>query len=375
MAIMLNLPEELDGVHDTFHVSNLKKCLADPTLQVPLDEIQVDAKLNFVEEHVEILKRCFKKLKRSTISIIKNKYRVDSGAGDLGVATLRALVYAGVMTSTGSDEYVYSVCMERMGTPTQCDMLCDTFVFSLLLTPLCCDDAYDATPHVSALAGCDRLVSEPMVIENYVSPTRKKFRWGIAIPTGLKRYTDPAIGLKMKRTNRKCRIPIDLYPFRVEEKLTVREVEGKWIMKKEMTMISKDGTISGFPGYTSSKEEEDEEEDEKEEEKEESEKKRLKEASEIGSNSESPGYAEIDNEVESDLESTARSEPKCKEIEDTYLVKLWDLVKERFSTTEPTDDKEKELWVELKRLFEPDYDDTLWKLQRLVEKEIHYKNL
>ncbi|GJS22961.1 hypothetical protein Tco_0451593 [Tanacetum coccineum] len=44
------------------------------------------------------------------------------------------------------------------------------------------------------------------------------------------------------------------------------------------------------------------------------------------------------------------------------LVKLWDLVKERFSTTKPTDDKEKELWVELKRLFEPDSDDTLWKL-------------
>ncbi|GJZ96051.1 hypothetical protein Tco_0668385 [Tanacetum coccineum] len=46
----LDLPEELNGVHDTFHVLNLKKCLADPTLQVPLDEIQVDAKLNFVEE-------------------------------------------------------------------------------------------------------------------------------------------------------------------------------------------------------------------------------------------------------------------------------------------------------------------------------------
>nr|GEU34217.1 putative reverse transcriptase domain-containing protein [Tanacetum cinerariifolium] len=39
MAYRLDLPEELNGVHDTFHVSNLKKCLADPTLQVPLDEI------------------------------------------------------------------------------------------------------------------------------------------------------------------------------------------------------------------------------------------------------------------------------------------------------------------------------------------------
>ncbi|GJT11316.1 putative reverse transcriptase domain-containing protein [Tanacetum coccineum] len=57
VAYRLNFPEELNGVHDMFHVSNLKKCLADPTLQVPLDEIQVDAKLNFMEEPVEILKR------------------------------------------------------------------------------------------------------------------------------------------------------------------------------------------------------------------------------------------------------------------------------------------------------------------------------
>ncbi|GJZ62654.1 putative reverse transcriptase domain-containing protein [Tanacetum coccineum] len=71
VAYTLDLPEELNGVHDTFHVSNLKKCLADPTLQVPLDEIQVDAKLNFVEELVEILEREFKKLKRSRIAIVK----------------------------------------------------------------------------------------------------------------------------------------------------------------------------------------------------------------------------------------------------------------------------------------------------------------
>ncbi|GKG50950.1 hypothetical protein Tco_0539074, partial [Tanacetum coccineum] len=46
-------------------------CLADPTLKVPLDEIRVDAKLNFVEKPVEFLKREFKKLKRSRIVIIK----------------------------------------------------------------------------------------------------------------------------------------------------------------------------------------------------------------------------------------------------------------------------------------------------------------
>ncbi|GJT25305.1 reverse transcriptase domain-containing protein [Tanacetum coccineum] len=49
-----------------------------------------------------------------------------------------------------------------------------------------------------------------------------------------------------------------------EEKVIMRKLEGKWIMKKEMRMISKDGTISEFPGYTSSKEEKEEEEDEKE---------------------------------------------------------------------------------------------------------------
>ncbi|GJW63148.1 putative reverse transcriptase domain-containing protein [Tanacetum coccineum] len=71
IAYRLDLPEELDGVHDTFHVSNLKKYLADPTLQVPLDEIQVDAKLNFMEEPVEILEKEFKKLKWIRIAIVK----------------------------------------------------------------------------------------------------------------------------------------------------------------------------------------------------------------------------------------------------------------------------------------------------------------
>ncbi|GJV34214.1 putative reverse transcriptase domain-containing protein [Tanacetum coccineum] len=79
VAYTLDLPEELNGVHDTFHVSNLKKCLADPTLQVPLDEIQVDAKLNFVEELVEILEREFKKLKRSRIAIVKVRWNSKCG--------------------------------------------------------------------------------------------------------------------------------------------------------------------------------------------------------------------------------------------------------------------------------------------------------
>ncbi|GKA30759.1 putative reverse transcriptase domain-containing protein [Tanacetum coccineum] len=71
VAYRLWFPEELNGLHNTFHVSNHEKCLADPTLQVPLDEIKVDAKLNFVEEPMEILESEFKKHKLSRIAIVK----------------------------------------------------------------------------------------------------------------------------------------------------------------------------------------------------------------------------------------------------------------------------------------------------------------
>ncbi|GKD82071.1 putative reverse transcriptase domain-containing protein [Tanacetum coccineum] len=67
VAYRLRLPKELSGIHDTFHVSNLKKCLADASLHVPLDEIKVDKTLRFVEEPVEIMDREVKSLKRSRI--------------------------------------------------------------------------------------------------------------------------------------------------------------------------------------------------------------------------------------------------------------------------------------------------------------------
>ncbi|GJW24370.1 reverse transcriptase domain-containing protein [Tanacetum coccineum] len=70
VAYRLRLPEELSGVHDTFHVSNLKKCLADASLHVPLNEIKVDKTLRFIEEPIEILDRKIKSLKRSKISLV-----------------------------------------------------------------------------------------------------------------------------------------------------------------------------------------------------------------------------------------------------------------------------------------------------------------
>ncbi|GJW96154.1 putative reverse transcriptase domain-containing protein [Tanacetum coccineum] len=71
VAYKLELPQELSRVHNTFHVSNLKKCYFDEPLAVPLEGLHVDDKLCFVEEHVEIMDREVKRLKQSRIPIVK----------------------------------------------------------------------------------------------------------------------------------------------------------------------------------------------------------------------------------------------------------------------------------------------------------------
>ncbi|GKA51842.1 putative reverse transcriptase domain-containing protein [Tanacetum coccineum] len=79
VAYTLELPEELQGIHSTFHVSNLKKCLADENLIIPLDEIQLDDKLHFIEEPVEIVDREVKRLKQSRIPIVKARWNSQRG--------------------------------------------------------------------------------------------------------------------------------------------------------------------------------------------------------------------------------------------------------------------------------------------------------
>nr|GFD09226.1 putative reverse transcriptase domain-containing protein [Tanacetum cinerariifolium] len=79
VAYRLELPEQLSKVHSTFHVSKMKKCMADEPLAIPLDEIQVDDKLNFIEEPVEIMDREVKRLKQSRIPIIKVRWNSKRG--------------------------------------------------------------------------------------------------------------------------------------------------------------------------------------------------------------------------------------------------------------------------------------------------------
>ncbi|GJY25978.1 hypothetical protein Tco_0400704 [Tanacetum coccineum] len=146
VAYRLRLPEELSSVHDTFQVSNLKNCLADANLHVPLDEIKIDKTLRFVKEPIEIMDREVRSLKRSKISLVKVHWNSKRGL-----------------------EFTWE-CEDHMKSNY-------AFSDSLLLTPLCCDDIRDVTPRVSALAGCDRLVSEPLVIEKELNKLTVKNRY------------------------------------------------------------------------------------------------------------------------------------------------------------------------------------------------------
>ncbi|KAJ9558405.1 hypothetical protein OSB04_013019 [Centaurea solstitialis] len=74
VAYRLELPDVLGQIHDTFHVSQLRKCLADESAHVPLDDIQVDESLNYVERSVEVLERKVKQLQNKEIGIVKRPF-------------------------------------------------------------------------------------------------------------------------------------------------------------------------------------------------------------------------------------------------------------------------------------------------------------
>ncbi|GJY41893.1 hypothetical protein Tco_0429163 [Tanacetum coccineum] len=79
VAYTLELPEELKGIHSIFHVLNVKKCLAEGDIVVPIDEIQLDDKLHMIEEPVEVVDREVKRLKKSRIPIVKVRWNSQRG--------------------------------------------------------------------------------------------------------------------------------------------------------------------------------------------------------------------------------------------------------------------------------------------------------
>ncbi|GJZ20544.1 hypothetical protein Tco_0557134, partial [Tanacetum coccineum] len=85
VAYRLELPQQLSRVHSTFHVSNLKKCLSDEPLTIPLDEIHINDKLHFVEELVEIMDR---EVKRSIPEEVSASLHEDSSLDKCHILSL-----------------------------------------------------------------------------------------------------------------------------------------------------------------------------------------------------------------------------------------------------------------------------------------------
>ncbi|GJU12183.1 hypothetical protein Tco_1134579 [Tanacetum coccineum] len=79
IAYKIELPQELSSVHNTFHVSNLKKCYSDDPLVVPLEGLQVDDKLHFVKEPVKIMDHEVKQLRQSHVPIVKVRWNSRRG--------------------------------------------------------------------------------------------------------------------------------------------------------------------------------------------------------------------------------------------------------------------------------------------------------
>nr|GEW16440.1 hypothetical protein [Tanacetum cinerariifolium] len=79
VAYTLKLPEELKGVHSTFHVSNLKKILAEGDVFIPLDEIQLDDKLHMIKEPAKVVDKEVKRLRQSQIPIVKVRWNSQRG--------------------------------------------------------------------------------------------------------------------------------------------------------------------------------------------------------------------------------------------------------------------------------------------------------
>ncbi|GKC16478.1 putative reverse transcriptase domain-containing protein [Tanacetum coccineum] len=79
VAYKLELPDKLRGIHNTFHVSNLKRCFVNDDVVIPLEEVQLDSKLHFIEEPAEIVDREVKRLKQSRIPIIKVRWNSRRG--------------------------------------------------------------------------------------------------------------------------------------------------------------------------------------------------------------------------------------------------------------------------------------------------------
>ncbi|GJY12068.1 putative nucleotidyltransferase, ribonuclease H [Tanacetum coccineum] len=245
VAYRLKLPQELSCVHDTFHVSNLKKCLAEPDVQVPLDEIEIDENLRFVEEPIEIVERDVKKLKRRRIPLVKVRWNSRQGAEytwereDQFRKKYPNLFPKSVLSSSPRYEW----------KPPRCD-LCKIF-----------GHVHDHCPK--------KVVSPPIVTtSNVVTPTVEKTNDGFQM-VGKKKKSKG----KYKSTNGgQLAGPFDKQTVRYEPKVTTsapkkgavnvgNTSKPSFVLKTTGTSSKKDNIITSNSYSTLNAEEEDKEED------------------------------------------------------------------------------------------------------------------
>ncbi|GKA03197.1 putative reverse transcriptase domain-containing protein [Tanacetum coccineum] len=86
------------------------------------------------------------------------------------------------------------------------------------------------------------------VISSMPSHYHKKFHWGTVFATGRRSFIKLRTGHRMKKTNRRTRVPIDLYPCHIEEKMTIKDVKGESVMEWKTKVTTKDGIVTKFLG-------------------------------------------------------------------------------------------------------------------------------
>jgi hypothetical protein len=74
VAYQFSLPENMSAVHDVFHVSQLKKCLRVPEEQLPMEDLEVQEDLTYIEKPTQILETADRVTRRSTIRMCKVKW-------------------------------------------------------------------------------------------------------------------------------------------------------------------------------------------------------------------------------------------------------------------------------------------------------------
>nr|XP_043619611.1 uncharacterized protein LOC122591404 [Erigeron canadensis] len=79
VAYQLEFPPELDGIHNTFHVSYLRKCLAEESSVIPIEDVRIDPRKRMIEEPIAILGRKQKKLRRKMIDLVLIKWKHNHG--------------------------------------------------------------------------------------------------------------------------------------------------------------------------------------------------------------------------------------------------------------------------------------------------------